>query len=540
MRYFVYCRKSSESEDRQVLSIDSQKEELQVKFKHDNNIVIVNVFEESYSAKAPGRPIFNEMIERIRRKEADGIIAWHPDRLARNSMDGGTLIFLLDQGILKDLKFATYTFENNSQGKFMLSIIFGYSKYYVDNLSENVKRGNRAKIARGWRPNMAPLGYLNDKETKTIIPDPERFPLMRQLFELALTGSYSLFELHKASVKLGLRSRQFKRVGGGPVKVSGIHRILTNPFYAGTLVWNGAATQGAQQPMISLKEFERVQKQLRRPGKERPVKQTFPFTGFIHCGECGFAVTAEVKIKPSGNSYTYYHCTKRRLDYRCTQRSVSAAAMEDMVREFLAKVRIQPKTLEMLLEHCKEARQTDSSTIELQRQALQHSLDIAKRSLNNLTALRIRDVISDEEFVTQREEFQKEVLQAEQNLKNLDALDSWFEPAQELFSFCSKAVEWYSVGDDLIKRRIVKTVGSNPILKDQKLSIEAKKPLFRCASTRNRYILRAAVEDVRTLWYAKDPVIMEMLDCIQEIKRRLPPEYPEDFPSSAKVEATDR
>ncbi|MGZ5799592.1 MAG: recombinase family protein, partial [Burkholderiaceae bacterium] len=279
MRYFIYCRKSSESEDRQVLSIDSQKEELRSKFNHDQNIVIIEVLEESYSAKAPGRPIFNEMIERIRRKEADGIIAWHPDRLARNSMDGGTLIYLLDQGVLKDLKFATYTFENNSQGKFMLSIIFGYSKYYVDNLSENVKRGNRAKIARGWRPNMAPLGYLNDHETKTIIPDPERFPLIRELFNLALTGNYSIVRLREESIKWGLRTRQHKRIGGGWITVAGIHRMLTNPFYAGLLVWNSATSQGAHQPMISLDEFERVQKQLRRPKKEQPAKQTFPFTG---------------------------------------------------------------------------------------------------------------------------------------------------------------------------------------------------------------------------------------------------------------------
>lgn len=537
MRYFAYCRKSSESEDRQVLSIDSQKEELQAKFRHDNNIVIVDVLEESYSAKAPGRPVFDEMIKRIRHKEADGIIAWHPDRLARNSMDGGTLIYLIDQNILKDLKFATYTFENNSQGKFMLSIIFGYSKYYVDSLSENVRRGNRAKIARGWRPNMAPLGYLNDKETKTIVPDPERFPLMRQLFELALTGYYSLLDLHKESIKLGLRSRQFKRIGGGPINVSGIHRILTNPFYTGILVWNGTATQGAHQPMISQEEFERIQKQLRRPGKERPIKRVFPFTGLIRCGECGFAVTAEVKVKPSGRTYVYYHCSKRRLDYRCRQKSVDAAAMEEMMREFLAKVCIEPQTLDRLLEYCKEARQTDGAAIELQRQALRHSLDVTKRSLGNLTSLRIRDVISDEEFAAQRTALQKEVLQAEQNLRNLDALESWFEPAQDFFSFCSKAVEWYSKGDDSIKQQIVKTVGSNAVLKDQKLSIEAKKPLFRCGSTRNTYRVRASVEDVRTRWYARDPELLGMLDCIREIKRQLPPDslHP---PASAAGENT--
>ena len=175
MKYFVYCRKSMESEDRQILSIESQQAELERAFAGRVDMEIVEVFTESFSAKAPGRPIFNEKLDRIDRGDADGVISWHPDRLARNSVDGGRIIYLLDQNSLKDLKFANFSFENNSQGKFMLQIMFGQSKYYSDALSDNVKRGNRSKIEKGWRPNKPPLGYLNDPATRTIIKDPERF-----------------------------------------------------------------------------------------------------------------------------------------------------------------------------------------------------------------------------------------------------------------------------------------------------------------------------------------------------------------------------
>src|SRR2546425_1078543 len=149
------------------------------------------------SAKAPGRPVFEEMLGRIERGEAEGILAWHPDRLARNSVDGGRIVYLADTGKIQELKFPTFHFEPSAHGKFMLNIAFSQSKYYIDNLSENIKRGYRQKLRNGVWPARAPVGYLNDRNTKGVVPDPEKAPLVRKAFELYATGNYAFSEVRK-------------------------------------------------------------------------------------------------------------------------------------------------------------------------------------------------------------------------------------------------------------------------------------------------------------------------------------------------------
>ena len=166
MKYFLYARKSTDTEDKQVLSIQSQLNEVR-QYGIQQDLEITQEFQEARTAKSPGRPIFDEMIKRIEKGEASGIITWHPDRLARNSIDGGKIIYLVDTEKIIDLKFPTYRFDNSAQGKFMLNIIFGQSKYYVDNLSENTKRGLREKVKLGEYPAFAPIGYLNDKNKIT-------------------------------------------------------------------------------------------------------------------------------------------------------------------------------------------------------------------------------------------------------------------------------------------------------------------------------------------------------------------------------------
>ena len=501
MKYFLYCRKSSESEDRQVLSIESQCSELQRAFGNDPGIEVVDIYREAASAKAPGRTLFNVMLKRIAQGEANGIVAWHPDRLARNSIDGGQIIYLLDQGMLKDLKFATQSFENNPQGKFMLSITFGYSKYYVDSLSENVKRGNRAKIERGWRPNQAPLGYRNDKETKTIVKDPAHFPLIRNMFELMLTGSYSPKQIALiARDEWGFRTPQRKRSGGVPLAMSSTYKILTNPFYAGLIVWNGQTYPGKHEPVVSIVEFERVQKVMGRPGRPRPQQQMFAFTGMIRCGVCGLMVTAEHKVNRFGSRYIYYHCTKRRLGPHCPQPSIEIKELELQIAQFLEGLTIPDRVHRAVIAQFNDLRGHWDTIEDARKRSVEKALRGIATELSELTSLRLRNLLTDNEFLSKRQELQQEELRLTQQLNRTRTEACRFEPIEDVILFNNQAASWFAHGDAQTKKLIVETVGSNLTLKDKILSIEAKKPFQRWpTTTSNSRLLRVRDSNPNTI-----------------------------------------
>ena len=502
MKYFLYCRKSTESEDRQALSIASQEAEALRAFGERPDIEIVETIRESMSAKSPGRPQFAAMVGRLERGEAQGIIAWHPDRLARNSLDGGKIIYLLDTGALKDLKFANHTFENSSQGKFMLSIMFGYSKYYVDNLSENIRRGNRAKVERGWRPGVAPLGYINDKATRTMIPHEPHFSMVQRLFSLAATGAHSVRSLIEiATTEWGYRLPNDKRYGGRTLAMTTVYKVLANPFYTGSFLWNGKLWKGAHEPAVTMKTFNLVRTVFARESltRERPKEYTFPFTGLIRCGECGAGVTAEHRINRHGSHYEYYHCSKRKRGPRCTQAAVRAENLTAQIADSIRRISIPQQDHDALLAAVSKDELTYRKQSEQDKEAVTAEIARNRDKQRTLTDLRVNGMIDDAEYLRRRRAIDAEMMELEEQTRAFATRDR-FEPARSVISFRNRAAELFSAGDDVTKRQIIQTIGSNLRLTDKVLRYEARKPFEFSVEEPSILSMWRYVKDVRT-WF---------------------------------------
>jgi site-specific DNA recombinase len=518
MKYFIYCRKSSEDKDRQVLSIESQTAVLQEVVER-GRLEVAATFTESKSAKAPGRPVFNEMLKEIEHGRAQGILCWKLDRLARNPVDEGRIKWLLQKGTIQRIMTPDRDY-NPSDNVLITSVEFGMANQYIRDLSNNVKRGNRTKLENGWLPGYAPPGYLNEKTTKTIVQDPGRFSLVHQMWDLLLTGAYSPQRILDVAIhEWGLLTPKQKRRGGRPYSLSAIYRIFSNPFYAGVLQREGTVYQGKHVRMITLEEFDRVQEILGRKGRPRPKTHEFAFTGMIRCGQCGLSVTAEDKVNRYGSRYVYYHCTRRRRTSECRQPFVEVRKLEALISKFLSELALPGDIHRFLLKHLDDVKIDGERDTAAQRKSLEAAIATASRSLAGLTSMRVRDLITDDEFLAQRQELQREEIKLKQNLAALDDEAGWFEPARDLFFFSNRAVSWFQEGDNETKRLILEIAGSNFLLKDRELSIDAKKPFRQRTETVSFSQLSALVEDVRT--FLMDPASLQTIAALRRLFGKL-------------------
>ena len=321
VRYCLYARKSTESEERQVLSIDSQIKEM-LQLAEREGLEIVAMKRESHSAKETGqRPVFNEIIEEIKAGKYNGILTWAPDRISRNAGDLGKIVDLMDAGTLLEIRTYSQRFSNNPNEKFLLMILGSQAKLENDNRGINVKRGLRTRVEMGLWPGVAPTGYLNQKHMDKkcqVILDPDRAPIVKKMFEKVAHEKWSGRKVYHW-LKFDLN---FHTTGNKPMTCGNVYRTLINPFYYGVFEYprkSGNWYQGKHEPIVSKELYDQVQAQLKRDSIVRQSHE-FAFTKLITCGLCGSTFSAEEKYKQLKDGtmakYIYYGCGRAR-DHHC-------------------------------------------------------------------------------------------------------------------------------------------------------------------------------------------------------------------------------
>lgn len=354
VKYCLYARKSTESEERQILSIDSQIKEMLLLAEREN-LEVITMKRESHSAKETGqRPIFNEIIEEIKAKKYNGILTWAPDRISRNAGDLGKIVDLMDAKLLQEIRTYGQRFTDSPNEKFLLMILGSQAKLENDNRGINVKRGLRTRVEMGLWPGMAPLGYLNqnqmDKKCQIVI-DPQRAPVIKKMFEKVAFEHYSGRKLYNwLKFELNFYTR-----GNKPLTLSGIYRILDNPFYYGTFEHpkgSGNWYQGKHEPIITQELFEKAKEQLKRDQIVRENHE-FSFTKLFTCGYCGSGISAEEKYKQLRDGtharYVYYSCTRAR-DRNCKNKYIREEELITELLKILDKVNINELGMRQKLE----------------------------------------------------------------------------------------------------------------------------------------------------------------------------------------------
>ena len=470
-KYFLYARKSTEDEERQVMSIEAQLAEL-AEYAKRENLFIAEKFIESKSAKKPGREVFNEMIQKIYdSKEPVGILAWHPDRLARNSVDGGQIIYLIDIGKIVSLRFPTFWFEPTPQGLFMLQVAFGQSKYYSDNLSENVKRGIRQKLRRGEWPGLAPFGYVNNPKTRNIEPDPVKAKIIKRAFEEYSQGKHTLESLGERLKFWGVVSKT-----GKPLCKATIQRMLTNKVYIGLIVHNSETYEGKFEPIVSRATFEKMQEVLKNRAKPRHSKKRhyFPFTGLLKCGECGAAITAQW-AHGNGGTYRYYRCTKRLGP--CSQRYLREDLLVEQLREKISKVALCEDWKEKMLAQVEIWEKENIQSSQSFAQNLEKEIKETEQKLDKLVNAFLDGSIEKETYLAKKDELIK--TKTDLNKRKADfgrKGNNWIEPLKNWILSAYQAEKLASSNDFDDIKSFVEKIGTNRRLLDRKLIFDFVRP----------------------------------------------------------------
>ena len=502
----LYARKSTESEDRQIQSIDDQIRIMKQVAKDEgiNNLVVLK---ESKSAKAPGvRIVFEQMMKDIETGKYNCVLAWDTSRLSRNPIDGARLQWFLDKNILRGIR--THEKWYRESDELLLSIENSMNSRFIKDLRAKVTRGLNSKADKGDYPCVPPVGYLNDRLEKKIVKDPIMFDRVAELWRRALTGVYSIAELTRiADEELGIRTQQFKRKGGKALSPNAMAALLRNPFYAGKFRWGGKTYSGNHPSMISDAQFEQMQ-QILNPEKyaARPQENIHKFilSGLVTCSECGHAIVTEKKSKKLSDGttkeYHYCHCCNKGRNGKCKYRSVYVRE-DELIRQIkneLSKYTIGDDFYKLAIEALIKEDETEVAEQNKKISAINKQIAKKKTDLDGLRRAMYTGMLNDPAFfASEQESLENEISRLEgERDKAMSVAKDWKNVANDAFMFARYAKEDFDSDDWERKRAVIKRLGADLKLAGRTIIFTPVRYLVPVTETKE--FLKAKKEAART------------------------------------------
>ncbi len=473
--YFLYARKSTDVEDKQVRSIEDQLAVLRLLAK-EQGLTIADEFIEKQSAKRPGRAAFAIMLARIQKGEAQGIVCWKLDRLARNPVDAAQIEWLLQEGTIKHIQTPERSYYP-ADNVMLMNVEFGIANQYVRDLSTNTKRGLYQKAKRGEYPGLAPLGYFNDLRSKTIVQDKNTAPIVKQAFERYAESRYSLEDIATFFFANGIETKatmRWQSSGGNAMKRDQAAYILSNPFYCGLFRYGGELHQGNHHPIVTKQLFDKVQEVLKQRGKtSRQVSNPKPLCGLFRCGECGRSITAETKTKHQKNGnihhYLYYRCTKKNTT--CSQLHIRAEELDKQLSNVL-KGFIMPKEWGTKLEAMadKDAEQGSQTTAAFVQDLRLKIQDIDRKQERLFQGYLEQDIEPDKYRQEKNKLTSEKKTHSEQIVRLEQKQNIWLAPLKNFLKDAQKLGE-ITLSPELHPKKSAaqKIFGSHLFLKNQKI-----------------------------------------------------------------------
>ena len=465
---FIYCRKSSEDKSRQILSLGDQ-EKIAKELAFDRGLSILHIFKESKSAKRPDiRTEFKKMVDAVIKGPVKTIFCWKADRLARNAKEGGILIDLVDYS---GLKIITPAMEYDRENSTWLFIEFGMATKFSKDLSDGVKRGIKTKLEMGMPPGVAPIGYINNtfklKGQKDISPDPKTFELCRKWWDLMLTGQHTVKSSLEEITRLGLRNKK-----GGIFSMPRAYHFFRNVLYTGLFDYAGKRYKGIYPPIITMDEYDQVQQILNRRMRVKKVQNDYYFMKALTCGECGCSITAENHIKHYKNgkdqTFVYARCSKKKG--KCSQPYLNADKLKKQVEDFIKDIQLSPALSEWLKMVIKRRANSEIDFARNLRVQQTKRLDQNFIERKKLFDMKADGMITNEEFDKEK----SRLLTEEKELSNTTVYNSYWSTLEDAINFATNVTQIFKEGDLEERRMILKILGSNLILKDKKVEIEAR------------------------------------------------------------------